>query len=74
MARSEQSRPRGPKSVFRPKSMPPACVTLTPLGKRILQAASERTGQSRSDIVELLLRKYGSSVEFEEFEAAIAVM
>jgi hypothetical protein len=41
-------------------------VTLTSLATTILDAAAVRTRRSRSDVVEYLLRDFGSKVEFHE--------
>jgi hypothetical protein len=53
---------RGVKSGFRPKVQPGISVTLTQLGLDILNAAHERTGLSRSDVCEKLLRLHGAQL------------
>lgn len=55
----------GPATQFRPKDHPAQSVTLTKLAKEILDAAAQRTGESKSDVVEGLLRKYGATFEFD---------
>jgi hypothetical protein len=39
-------------------------VRLTPLAEKILRQAEARTGQTRDDVVEAVLRECGGSVEF----------
>jgi hypothetical protein len=53
---------RGQPSAYRPKVQPGVSVTFTQLGLDILQAAHKRTGKSKSDVLEMLLRKHGSEL------------
>lgn len=59
---------RGPKSHYRPKERLCVSITLTRLGREILDAAARRTGESRSDVVENLLRRHGPTVVFDEVD------
>lgn len=56
----------GRPAYYRPKIMPSESVMLTALGRRILKAAAKRTGKSKSDVVEHLLRTCGAAVTFPE--------
>lgn len=56
----------GRKNHYRPKDPRPVCLSLTPNGVRILVNAEVRTGASRSDVVEQLLRRFGTRVMFPE--------
>lgn len=58
---------RGTKTPYGPKHPPHRNHLLTKLAKRILAAATERTGASESNVVEHLVRLYGGSVTAEEF-------
>ena len=62
--REDKHRNKGPASEFKPKDPIGVSVTLTRLGKEILAAAAKRTGVSRSDVVEGLLRQYGNEIKF----------
>lgn len=55
---------RGPATRYRPKTKR-VSATLTPFALKILEAAYKRTGETRADIIEKLLRDYGASVVFE---------
>ena len=61
-----ERRNRGPATEFGPIDHPAQSVSLTKLAKDILTAAAERTGRSRSNVMEGLLRKHGPTFEFEE--------
>ena len=56
----------GPASYYRPKDSRPITLNLTAEGRRLLDDIAERTGASRADVVENLLRRFGQQVEFEE--------
>jgi hypothetical protein len=56
----------GPRTRFSPKDPRPVSLSLTTTAVRILANAAKRTGASRSDVVEQLLRQYGSTMEFTE--------
>ncbi len=58
---------KGPRTRYRPKVPPPESALLTPLAKRILRAAAERCGASRSDVFETLLRLYGGTLDCSLF-------
>lgn len=45
---------------FENKTATPTSILLTPLGKSILVTATARTGMSAANVVERLLRDYGS--------------
>jgi hypothetical protein len=57
-------KPTGPHSYYRPKDPTPVSVNLTPEGKLRLAEIQTRTGASRSDVVEQLLRRFGRHVKF----------
>lgn len=57
---------KGPASIYRPKDPPNVTVSLSKLGKDILEAADDRTGAGKSNVVEHLLRVYGGSITAEE--------
>lgn len=59
-------------SYYRGKTGFPVSVTLTPLGRQLLEAAKARTARSGSDIVEHLLRLYGGAVTFDEAQHTAA--
>lgn len=61
-------RPTGPRTPYRPKNPPNASVSLTKLAKRILEAASRRCGESKSDIVEHLIRTQAGKLSHADFE------
>lgn len=44
----------------------PATLSLTVIGHGVLAAVSDRTGKSKSDVVEQLLRRFGHLVEFPD--------
>lgn len=48
----------------------PVTLTLTPLGREILDAVRRRTDRSIGDIVERLLRQYGADLAFGKEDAA----
>lgn len=52
---------KGPATRYRPKDGG-VSVSLSRIGKDILKASSERSGQSQSDVVEELLRRFGDDV------------
>ena len=54
---------RGQTSAYRPKVQPGVSVTLTKLGHRILNATARRTGLSRSDVFEALLRAHAGRLD-----------
>lgn len=56
----------GPAAHYRPKDPRPITVALTTRGIRILVNVAKRTGASRGDIMEQLLRRFGVQVEFPE--------
>lgn len=58
-----EPRMRGVRSDYRPKVQPGITVTLTRLGHRILRATAARTGMSRSDVVESLLRSHAGRLD-----------
>lgn len=66
MPRPSKRGPRPGRSggYYRNKSYPAVSVTLTALAKRILQAATRRTGETASNVVEQLLRDHGAGVQF----------
>lgn len=55
---------KGPRANFRPKEPPATSVILTALGKGLLRAAAKRTQQSASDVVEELLRRHATELEY----------
>lgn len=57
----------GPRSPYGPKHAPGRSHSLTLLAKRILDAATERTGVSESNVVEHLVRLYAGGLTAEEF-------
>lgn len=61
---------RGPRTIYGPKQRPSESVLLTPLGRRILYAASKRCRTKRSNVWETLLRLYGGTLEPELFKEA----
>jgi hypothetical protein len=61
-----EKKTRGPATEFGQIDHPAQSISLTKLAKDILLAAAERTGRSRSNVVEGLLRKYGPTFEFDE--------
>lgn len=67
MAIAKNASAKGPASIYRPKDPPNVTVSLSSLGKRILEAADERTGAGKSNVVEHLLRLHGGSISAEEF-------
>lgn len=50
---------KGPPTYFRPKATPGISLSLTDLGRGLLDSASSVTGWSRSDLVEALIRRHG---------------
>lgn len=58
---------KGPRTCYRPKEPPGKSLSLTWLAKRVLFAASVRSGKSESDVVEHLLRLHGGKVGPEDF-------
>lgn len=58
----------GPRSYYRPKAPHPVTLTLTTEGRKLLDEIAQRTGASRADVVERLLRGWGSVVTFDEEE------
>lgn len=56
----------GPPSFYRPKDPRPISIGLTTDAVRILVNTSTRTNASRSDVVEQLLRRFASQVEFPD--------
>lgn len=58
----------GRPAYYRPKVHPSQSVLLTAMARRILRAAAKRTGKSKGDVVERLLRLYGHAVEFPQPE------
>lgn len=59
MVTADKPRTRGPKSPFGPKSLPNRSHSLTPLSKKILDGNVKRTGESESNIVDLIVRLVG---------------
>jgi len=55
---------KGPRANFKPKEPPATSVILTALGKGLLRAASRRTKQSASDVVEELLRRHATELAY----------
>ena len=66
------SRGRGARSYFDGKVPDALSVLLTPLGRRILAAATARTRKTRGDVFEHLLRLHGAEVRFAEQEGTAA--
>lgn len=64
-----RARRPGPTAPYGPKDRPARCHLLTSFAKRVLDAAKSRTGQNESTIVEHLVRKYGGTVQRDEFAA-----
>lgn len=58
---------RGPRAIYRPKDPPPESALLTPLGKRILRAATDRCGTNKSNVIETLLRLHGGELTADLF-------
>lgn len=58
------------RTYYPEKVAPPATVGLTELAHDIVRAVQARTGRSRSDIIEHLIRRFGPEVEFERDAAA----
>lgn len=58
----------GPPSRYRPKDRLPQTVTLTVFAKQLLNATAARTGESRSDVLEALLRRHAAELVFDEEE------
>lgn len=56
----------GPRTPFGPKHLPNRSHSLTRFGKEILRSAAKRTGTSESNVVELLVRKFGGTVEADD--------
>lgn len=54
---------------YLPKDPRPVSLSLTTDGVRILKKVAEKTGASRSDVVEQLLRRFSAQVEFPDPEA-----
>lgn len=73
MGRRREPQGTGPKAYYRPKASPGQSLSLTELGRCILDAAAERTGRSRSDVIERLLREHGATVEFPPEPPAAAL-
>jgi len=53
---------KGPATKYRPKDRGGVSLSLTRVAKDLLEGASIRTNQSKSDVVEELLRKHGDEV------------
>ena len=53
----------GPVSLFRGKVRKPVSITLTPDHHAMVNAAMERLGLSRADVIALLIEKYAAIVE-----------
>lgn len=68
MSDTKDPKVSGPRTPYRPKVNPTASISLTQLGKDILQATADRLGQSKSNIVEHLLRTRASDIHPVEFE------
>jgi hypothetical protein len=54
---------RGRRAAYGPKVQPGVQLTLTRLAHGILEAAARRTGMSRADVVEQLLRRHGHTAQ-----------
>lgn len=55
------------RSIYSPKLPTPRTVTLTALAQRIWDAATKRTGQSRSNVIEHLIRNHAGSLTRKDF-------
>ena len=62
MATPRTGRPRGRFSLFRGKTRHPITLTLTPKHHRQVAAAMRRLGLTRSDVIALLIDRFGDSV------------
>lgn len=58
---------KGPRSPFGPSDPPNTSLSLTRFAKDVLEAAEQRTGRPRSNVIDLLLRKHGGTVSPEDF-------
>jgi DNA-directed RNA polymerase specialized sigma24 family protein len=56
-----EAKVRGPRTQFRPKDAR-ASLWLSTVAKRQWKAARRRTGESASDVVEMLLRQHGGAL------------
>ncbi len=56
-------RPHGPATVFRPKDPPNVSLNFASCTKTLLGQAHRRTRQSRSTIVEYLIRQYADTLQ-----------
>ena len=62
----------GPRTPFGPKELPNRSHSLTGLAKKILEAAAERARTSESNVVEVLVRKYGGEVTVDDIPETVS--
>ena len=58
--------PPGPVSIFRRKIRKPVTLTLTPEHHVKVNAAMERLGLSRADVIALLIHRYADTIKRED--------
>lgn len=62
----ELNKVKGPFAMFRRKVRQPTSITLTPPAHVMLSRAKDRTGLSKADIIEALIRQHADSLTREQ--------
>ena len=62
---------RGPRCIYRPKEPPNIALAFAARTQRLLAATARRLKQSRSNVVEHLLRRHAGTLGAEDFPARL---